>query len=129
MVDKWVESFFVGVIVVIVGAILLAITVITIAHGQEHSHDGEVGRFYESWQMPANRDISCCNRQDCAAVASVRRLQGQLQMQRKSDGEWLTIPPEKLESNYPDARDSPDGQSHMCSNGESVYCAVLGSGG
>ena len=99
-------------------------------HAQEHDHDamGERGRFYERWNMPNNRYVSCCNKMDCDVVEHVRHVGGQLQMQRRRDGEWLTIPPEKLESNYPDARDSPDGQSHMCSNGPSVYCAVLGSG-
>jgi hypothetical protein len=96
---------------------------------QEHSHEGTVGRFYERWTMPNNRFVSCCNNKDCAPVEHVRRSpDGQLQMQRKSDGEWLTIPPEKLEQNYPDAFDSPDGFSHMCSANQSVYCAVLGSG-
>jgi len=98
-------------------------------HAQEHDHNSVIGQFYARWMMPdSGRGISCCNQQDCEAVEHVRRVGGQLQMQRKSDGRWLTIPPGKLESNYDDARDSPDGFSHMCSRGESVYCAVLGSG-
>lgn len=107
------------------------------AMAQEHRHPGaaalspETGRFYESWKMPGvmPRYTSCCNQQDCAAVEHVRYWNGELQMQRKSDGRWLTIPPAKLESNFDDARDSPDGSSHMCSVGANVYCAVLGSGG
>lgn len=95
---------------------------------QEHSHEGTVGMFYERWMMPGPRTVSCCNKQDCAAVERVRRFNGELQFQRKRDGQWLTIPPDKLESNFDDAYDSPDGFSHMCSNFDNVYCAVLGSG-
>lgn len=109
----------------------LALTIACLAvpvMAQEHSHDGIVGNFYQNWMMPPSRTVSCCNRQDCEVVEHVRRFNGELQFQRKRDGQWLTIPPEKLESNYDDARDSPDGFSHMCSNFDNVYCAVLGSG-
>lgn len=101
----------------------------SVAGGQEHEHNSDVGRFYQRWMMPdSGRVMSCCNNQDCEAVEHVRYLDGQIQMQRKSDGRWLTIPREKLEQSHDDAKDSPDGFSHMCSRGESVYCAVLGSG-
>jgi len=108
----------------------LFFVLISVALAQEHSHEGEVGRFYENWKVPGviPRSVSCCDKKDCAAVEHVRKWNGELQMQRKRDGRWLSIPREKLESNFDDARDSPDGQSHMCSNGENVYCAVLGDG-
>ena len=112
-------------------AIIAIILAMAAAAGQDHDHNSEIGRFYERWLMPNEglpRATSCCNNQDCAAVDGVRRQGGMLQMRRKIDGQWLTIPPEKLESNFDDARDSPDGFSHMCSRGQSVYCAVLGSG-
>lgn len=121
------------VLMFVVAAVMLAFCA-PLVLAQDHSHEGEVGRFYEGWKSPNNRmpdgsrNISCCNKQDCAPVENVRRFDGQLQMQRKSDGQWLTIPPEKLEHNYDDARDSPDGFSHMCSMHGNVYCAVLGSG-
>lgn len=109
---------------------ILVILLLLATHswGQEHDHSSEIGRFYERWMQPGTRTVSCCNQQDCADVEHVRRFNGQLQMQRKLDGEWLTIPPERLESNHDDARDSPDGRSHMCSRFDNVYCAVLGSG-
>lgn len=110
--------------------ILVILLFLSIPHarGQEHEHNSDTGKFYQTWQQPPNRTVSCCNNQDCEAVDHVRRWNGQLQMQRKSDGQWLTIPPERLESNHDDARDSPDGRSHMCSRFDNVYCAVLGSG-
>lgn len=117
-------------LIVWLAAILFLVSWNNPARPQEHSHDGEVGRFYENWKMPGvtPRTVSCCNQQDCADVEHVRIWNGELQMQRRSDGRWLTIPKEKLESNFDDARDSPDGRSHLCSVGGNVYCAVLGSG-
>lgn len=110
-------------------AMILAAAMLCLpASAQEHSHDGVVGQFYQNWMMPPSRTVSCCNRQDCEVVEHVRRFNGELQMRRKSDGQWLTIPPEKLESNHIEPYDSPDGQSHMCSRFDNVYCAVLGSG-
>jgi hypothetical protein len=114
--------------------VLALVSLISIVNAQTHDHATEVGKFYEKWLTPHNRmpdgsrNISCCNNQDCAPVDHVRYFNGALQMQRKLDGQWLTIPPEKLETNYDDARDSPDGFSHMCSKHDSVYCAVLGHG-
>ncbi len=125
-----------GIVLTIIGAAIMLGMCVTIIRAQEHDHNamGERGQFYESWKTPHNRmpdgsrNISCCSKQDCDAVEHVRYFNGQLQMQRRRDGQWLTIPREKLESNYDDARDSPDGFSHMCSMHGNVYCAVLGSG-
>lgn len=109
--------------------VLLGIGVSWWAVAQEHSHEGEIGQFYLKWMQPSSaRTVSCCSSIDCADVEHVRYWNGELQMQRKIDGQWMTIPANRLESNYDDARDSPDGRSHMCSNGDNVYCAVLGSG-
>ncbi len=85
-------------------------------------------QFYSTWQRPDNRFQSCCNNQDCAPVQHVRWVNGELQMQRTLDGVWLTIPKERMEQNVQDARDSPDGRSHMCSSGNLIFCAVLGNG-
>jgi hypothetical protein len=46
-------------------------------------------------------------------------------LQRSLDGVWITVPNERIELN----RDSPDGRSHMCSQGELIFCAIIGSGG
>jgi len=115
----------------LVTAILL-LAALRVAFAQEHRHPPEHAaihdQFYSKWNRPDNRFMSCCNQQDCAPVKEVRYWNGALQMRRESDGYWLTIPPEKLEQNYDDARDSPDGGSHLCSIGETVFCAVLGTG-
>lgn len=82
-------------------------------------------QFYSNWMMPDHPTSSCCNDRDCAPVSQVRQTDdGRWQAKRESDGVWLTIPAEKIEWN----RDSPDGRSHMCSMGTTVFCFILGSG-
>jgi hypothetical protein len=109
-------------------ALLLALTVPALA--QEHHHPAETitgatGLFYETWMRPDMPSQSCCNRSDCATVSEVKRIGNRWQARRKSDGKWLTIPPEKVE----EGRDSPDGQSHLCSVGTTVFCFIAGAGG
>lgn len=109
-------------------AILLSFCTMS-SWAQEHRHGDEIipavtGRFYETWDRPDMPGVSCCNRMDCAVVGGVRRVNGRLQAFRKKDGVWLTVPPEKVEHN----RDSPDGESHMCSLGAVVYCFIFGTG-
>jgi hypothetical protein len=106
-----------------------ALATMSLARGQEHRHpdtiySGALGRFYETWTRPDMPNVSCCNYQDCAPVRHVRQVNGRWQAQRESDGLWLTIPPEKIEHN----RDSPDGRSHLCSIGATVFCFIVGSG-
>ncbi len=95
---------------------------------QEHSHEGEVGRYYEKWMRPDNRNMSCCHDQHCAVVEQVRREDGGWMMLRTKDQQWLFVPNAKIENYRDDARDSPDGRSHLCSSGTLVFCGVLGDG-
>jgi hypothetical protein len=111
------------------------------ASGQElhqHTHDGEVGHFYQTWMRPGDvavgiphRKHSCCNEKDCYST-SFKFVGGTWFAQRREDGEWMPIPVGILEDNQPDPRDSPDGRGHVCmqppGNGNMVYCAVVGSG-
>jgi hypothetical protein len=96
------------------------------ARADEHQHPPQDvpihEQFYSTWMRPDQPDKSCCNRRDCAPVTQVRRADNRWQALR--DGEWLTIPPEKIEHN----RDSPDGRSHLCAIGGTVLCFVLGAG-
>jgi hypothetical protein len=109
----------------VIGIVCWAVPV----HSQEHNHSGAVGRFYETWMKPENRLQSCCNKQDCAPVRNVRRINGQWVMERESDGEWVIVPDSKIENYAKDnPRDSPDGRSHLCSSATLVFCAVLGDG-
>jgi hypothetical protein len=100
-------------------------------YAQEHRHpgvtyDGATAQFYETWMRPDMPNVSCCNLQDCAPVRHVRqRPDGRWSAQREIDGQWLDVPPEKIEA----GRDSPDGRSHLCSIGTTVLCFVVGVGG
>lgn len=111
---------------------LLFILATTPAMTQEHRHPPEHAalhlEFYDRWMRPDNRSVSCCNRVDCAPVKEARRINGVWMMERESDGEWMTVPDSKIENYRDDARDSPDGRTHMCSAAAMVFCAVLGSG-
>lgn len=80
--------------------------------------------FYSNWMRPDDPKTSCCDRRDCAPVSKVRRIGDRWEAQRESDGMWMAVPPQKVEQR----RDSPDGRSHLCSKGLSVYCFVAGSG-
>ncbi len=81
-------------------------------------------RFYSGWMRPDKPNESCCNLRDCAPAKSVRRIGNRWEAQRESDDTWVVVPPEKIEQR----RDSPDGRSHLCSRGLSVFCFVAGSG-
>jgi hypothetical protein len=103
------------------------------ASGQQlhqHTHDGEVGHFYQTWMRPGHRQHSCCNEKDCYST-SFKLIGGTWFAQRREDGEWMPIPVGILEDNQPDPRDSPDGRGHVCmqppGKGNVVFCAVLGS--
>lgn len=121
------------IVVVWIALIVLACTIVGVklAPAQEHQHHhptetitGATAKFYSNWERPDLPGVSCCNRMDCAAVSRVRTRDGKIEAQRESDGQWLTIPREKMEFN----RDSPDGRSHMCSMGTTVFCFIAGSG-
>src|SRR5512132_3199427 len=68
------------------------------ASGQElhqHTHDGDVGHFYQTWMRPGNtargvghRQYSCCNEKDCYAT-SFKFVGGTWFAQRREDGEWM----------------------------------------
>jgi hypothetical protein len=110
-------------------AALILLLSVAPAIAQEHRHPTEIltgatALFYETWMRPDMPTVSCCNLSDCAVVSEVRRLGNRWQARRKSDGAWLSIPPEKIE----ERRDSPDGQSHMCSVGVNVFCFIAGGG-
>jgi len=109
----------------------------------QHSHDGDVGQFYQTWQIPdtagfwAGRRIgSCCNKTDCRPVNAMRRASGggaswEVQL-REPDGRlspWYRVPDAKWEDQQSDPRESPDGQAHACIRNGMVICAVRGGDG
>lgn len=99
------------------------------AGAQEHRHPGETitgatAQFYETWKRPDMPDVSCCDKKDCYATPS-RHRGGRIQALHRESGEWIDIPPDRVELN----RDSPDGLSHLCASASQfVYCFKEGGG-
>lgn len=120
----------------IAGLVFVVLTIITglraISPARGHEGMDLVSQFYRTWLRPdLGRNSSCCNDEDCRAVPT-RRRDGRWEFY--TGEEWAEIPEKVLEHNYRDARDTPDGQSHVCfrkypGNPQVyVFCAVLGSG-
>ncbi len=85
--------------------------------------------FYQSWNRPPDRNLSCCGMNDCHIV-EVKKTNGHWYFLDKftySNG-WREIPDDRLEQNTKDPRESPDGNSHACFTPHYVLCVVLGSG-
>lgn len=113
-------------------AVVIALAVlasIVPAPAQEHRHPtetiaGATGKFYETWKRPDMPDVSCCNLMDCYATPS-RHHGGKVQALHRESGDWIDIPPNKIELN----RDSPDGLSHLCATAwKFVFCFKEGGG-
>ncbi len=92
--------------------------------------EARVFDFYATWYRPPERTYSCCNTNDCHVVEIKRESGRWLFLDLISYGKptWREIPPDRLEHNASDPRESPDGNSHVCFNSMYVLCAVLGSG-
>ncbi len=108
-------------------ALLLALS--GAASAQEHKHptetiQGATGEFYSTWQRPDAPHLSCCSRADCDVAIDVKRLAGQWWARKRGGGPLISIPDEKVEPR----RDSPDGRSHLCSVGTTVFCFLPAGG-
>lgn len=98
-------------------------------------------KFYNTWMMPKNRQVSCCHKKDCSPAEAYLGKDG-LWMARKTgpgheeDG-FVQVPAEDVEHD----RDNPDGRNHLCSHeygptpttpgmskGSTVYCFIAGEG-
>jgi len=134
MTDKTVRMIIAGLLALALGFALNMTRLIIVAAGAEgHTHDGEVGKFYQAWMRPTNRNVngertmSCCGENDCHPVAQLKRNGENWFFYDAMYRQWVLIPPEKIEDNQPDPHDSPDGNWHVCNQGGMVYCAVRGS--
>ncbi len=72
--------------------------------------------------------MSCCGPNDCQIVQVKHTEDDRWYFRDPQQHTWREIPDDRIENNQPDARESPDGQSHVCFNPAYVLCAVLGSG-
>lgn len=136
-----------AIFLVLLGLLCL-ITHVAVAH--EHT-DGatqaqkRVVDFLRSWRRPrgnysgiAHRTQSCCYvagpSQDCFAVLQARRVNGILEVFPDSEGHpaydfWYKVNTGVDEDLQEDPRESPDGRSYVCIQGQQVVCYVGGSGG
>ena len=111
-------------------AIYLAVSTVL---AQEHQHPPQDQaiheQFYKTWMIRPEQTSSCCSSQDCAP-AEVREIEGRVQARSSISGDWVTVRKERIEQNYSDARESPDGRNHLCYN-PNIYqalCFTYGSG-
>lgn len=91
-------------------------------------------QFYNTWQMPDNRGVSCCHDEDCEPAEAYQK-DGAWYARKISEipthPEYVRVPPQKVEQD----RDSPDGRNHICgrrygfNNMElSVFCFLPAGG-
>ncbi len=106
-------------------SLLAALIFLCVAQSIARGHD-----IYTDWKQPDYRDgdkrkLSCCNNVDCAPRRA--RFMGD-HWQVEFQGRWLRVPDQKVETNYGDSWDTPDGQSHACINPNGVvYCFTPGT--
>jgi hypothetical protein len=97
-----------------------------------HTHEGDVGAFYQSWMIPGSRGHSCCNLTHCRPVLDMRESVAHPEIGRwevlvsngSSQQFWYPVPDKIWEDRWPDARQSPDGKPHVCVINGNVVCAV-----
>lgn len=103
--------------ILVVGLLIVFFGYVTPAKSQTHHHPPQHAqlheRFYSTWMRPDNRAISCCNLVDCYPT-TVRKVGDVYHARRREDGKWLPVPDRVIEQYQSDARESPDGQTHMC---------------
>lgn len=137
-------SYLINVGIVLFIVIVLSIAWVINAKSEEHDHSvmpPAVAQFLETWRRPPEREMSCCNKQDCYPTQITQKDGVWFYLHRQTQ-KWIRIPDHLLEENTKDPKDSPDGQSWVCAtdvmrepgdpgDGSSIttYCAVRGAGG
>ena len=92
------------------GILILAVGPAIAQEGHHPPRDQAIHeRFYSTWMMPNNRNVSCCHNEDCSP-AEARLENGNWIARKVGEGDWTYVPPWKIEYD----RDSPDGRSHLC---------------
>lgn len=126
-----IEKVFIHVAVV--ALICLGIDFVFGQDIREHlpEHQSLHDRFYSNWMRPPGRVSSCCSQQDCYPLdhTNLKKNGETWFILNKFTNQWNAVPENLIESNQPDARDSPDGRGHVCANWSGVLCIVLGSQG
>lgn len=112
--------------------LLVAMLIVPPATGQDSPVQGHHGLGHDAlhpWYQSLHdtQGRSCCSGIDCRPTQS-RQVAGRVEV--IVDGQWTTVPPEKILD-----RASPDLGSHVCSPLQPsvwpkghIFCVVLGSG-
>ena len=137
----------------IIWPILLALNVGTCAYVPTFAHEHQAGETTEQeqtiewlrkWKRPAgdfqgieHRMKSCCyvsgDKQDCFPVEAVRVVSGVTEVKPYAPGKgeydtWYPLNHGIEEHLQKDDRESPDGRSFVCIQGQVAVCFVAGSG-
>jgi hypothetical protein len=133
-IDRGGSGWIIFIVSCLIALVFLISALVGAAQAQHSGHrpqDMELHhKFYNSWNMPDNRAISCCHDQDCRP-AEARMVNGQwMARQEGDDGDFTPIPPNKVETE----RDTPDGRNHLCGRRNSphdftTFCFIAGAGG
>lgn len=119
---------------------MLVLACLPVQAQQHGGHQLEHEKFYKDWLMPdvrsadGERQRSCCNDKDCYPTTGYQDENGDWWARRRENGVYLKIPRNKVEHNYPDGLESPDGSVHMCAHPPGVVddapvlCFVVGDG-
>lgn len=128
--DKLWLTLAVAIIVLLIGALFYPVFA---QHAGHRPQDIEIHkRFYNSWNMPDNRTVSCCHDMDCQPAQAYQDKQGNWWARQEGDADkpYTLIPPQKIETE----RDNPDGRNHLCgrryffSGDFTVFCFIAGGG-
>lgn len=131
-------------------ALLLLAACFSIGMAFAHEHTpGETAAqkrkvdFLQQWRRPKgifaveHRFLGCCystgENQDCFAVKQTRMVDGVREVFPDSEGHkefdrWFKLDTGVNEDEQPDPKESPDGRSYVCIQGNQVVCYVGGIG-
>ncbi len=95
-----------------------------------HTHEGDVGKFYQTWRMQPLRTTGCCGNTDCRTAIETKKVGDRFEVlvfdPDLAKPKWYVVPNGQWEDRQEDPRESPDGRTHVCINAGRVICAVRG---
>ena len=78
--------------VLISGILILAVGPTIAQEGHHPSRNQAIHeRFYSTWMMPQNRNVSCCHNQDCSP-AEARSENGDWFARKVGESDWAYVP-------------------------------------
>lgn len=133
----------------LVAVVLVGLAYVVSAYPHEHmpgetAEQKQVVDFLQQWRRPKgkfvgieHRFLGCCYSagptQDCFAVKEERTVNGVKEVLPDFEGhtqydKWYKVNTGVNEDLQPDPKESPDGRSYVCIQGDQVVCFVEGAG-